>query len=434
MQLAALSDDVLLSRLDRLAGIGWRVDARLIAYLAEVEARGLHFEKAYSSLQDFCIRRFGMSEGEAFRRMTAARLVRDFPSILERIARGDIHLSALVLLRDYLTMENHEDLLSAATKKTKGQVKALIAERFPRPDVPSTIVTIPEQTPLANLPTCPNEGASLGACATEPLRQAMEPLSATRHRVEFTASTELRQKIERAVELMRHKNPRGDLAVVVERAIDLLIAKLEKDRFGKVARPRKPTDATTAEKKEKDEEENAKKKKRTRYIDREARREVHARDGEQCAYVAADGSRCPSRAFLQLDHVEPWGRDGSNEPSNLRHLCFGHNRFHAQRTYGKDYVEKKINLRQRKSTARPASTDSCAAPSKRDDPRPPAMPDPSRELDVMFEKAASGLRGLGFRDQETRRALAIVRERLCTSSSAMPPIESVIREALGVLT
>src|SRR5688572_5091421 len=111
MQLAALSDDDLLSRIDRLAGLGWRVDARLIAYLAEVESRSLHLEKAYSSLQDFCIRRFGMSEGEAFRRMTAARLVRRFPNIVERIAHGEIHLSALVLLRDYLTPENHEELL-----------------------------------------------------------------------------------------------------------------------------------------------------------------------------------------------------------------------------------------------------------------------------------------------------------------------------------
>jgi hypothetical protein len=417
MQLASLSDDDLLSHLDRLAGIGWRLDARLIGYLAEVEARGLHYEKAYSSLQDFCVRRFGMSEGEAFRRMTAARLVLRFPSILGRIARGDIHLSALVLLRDHLTPENHEDLLDAAKKKTKEQVKTLIAERFPRPDVPSTIVTIPEQASLGPQPSS-SETPSQTSLATGPLQQTVEPLSAARHRVEFTASTELRQKIERAVELMRHRNPRGDLAVVVEQAMDLLIAKLEKDRFGKVARARKSDEAETAKKK--------KEKKKTRYIDRDARREVHARDGEQCAYVAADGTRCPSRAFLQLDHVEPWGRNGSNQPSNLRHLCFAHNRFHAQRTYGKDYVEQKISMRQRKSKTH--------ATAKRDEPLVVVERGESPESVALFEKAASGLRGLGFREVETRRALEIVRERLCATSSSLPPIESVIREAIGVLT
>src|SRR6266851_4157830 len=100
MKLTDLSNAELLSGLHTLVGQGRRLLAALLTHLAEVEERRLHLEAACSSMFDFCVRRLGMSEGEAFRRITAARLARRFPTLLSRIERGDLHLSALVLLRD----------------------------------------------------------------------------------------------------------------------------------------------------------------------------------------------------------------------------------------------------------------------------------------------------------------------------------------------
>jgi hypothetical protein len=45
--------------------------------------------------------------------------------------------------------------------------------------------------------------------------------------------------------MMSHSNPTGDLAVVVEEAIDLLIEKLEKGKLGKTDRPRAATKPST---------------------------------------------------------------------------------------------------------------------------------------------------------------------------------------------
>jgi hypothetical protein len=66
-------------------------------------------------------------------------------------------------------------------------------------------------------------------------------LSETRHELRLTVSSEQRGKLERARDLMQHANPIGDLAMVLERGLDLLIAKLEKERLGKAARPRRQT-------------------------------------------------------------------------------------------------------------------------------------------------------------------------------------------------
>ena len=70
-----LSNEALLAGVQASIGQERRWGARVVAYLAEIDRRRLHLEAACSSLFDFCRRRLGMSEGEAFRRMTAARLV-----------------------------------------------------------------------------------------------------------------------------------------------------------------------------------------------------------------------------------------------------------------------------------------------------------------------------------------------------------------------
>jgi len=72
-----------------------------------------------------------------------------------------------------------------------------------------------------------------------------EPLSAERFRVQFTASLALKEKLELARDLMRHANPSGDFAPIVERALDLLLAQLMHRRFGKTRRVPRDSASTT---------------------------------------------------------------------------------------------------------------------------------------------------------------------------------------------
>src|ERR1041385_8669915 len=123
MKLTELSNEQLLSGLQALVGPGRTLLARQLAYLGEVEERRLDLESVCSSLFDFCVRRLAMSEDEACRRVAAARLARRFLVVLDRIERGEIHLTGLLLLRDYLTDENHQELLGAAAGKTKAGVQ-----------------------------------------------------------------------------------------------------------------------------------------------------------------------------------------------------------------------------------------------------------------------------------------------------------------------
>lgn len=122
-QLGAVSDARLRAGLRDLLDSGSRTEARILAHLAELEERKIHLKEGCESLYAYCINVLRLSNSEAFYRITAARIARRFPVVFTLIERPELHLTAVCLLRDYLTQENHEELLGAAAHKTKWQIQ-----------------------------------------------------------------------------------------------------------------------------------------------------------------------------------------------------------------------------------------------------------------------------------------------------------------------
>jgi 5-methylcytosine-specific restriction endonuclease McrA len=413
MNLGDLSDTQLLESLKSLCGQGRAVLARLLAHLVEVEERRLHLEAACPSLFQFCVRRLGMSEDEACRRIQVARLARRFPDLLLRIERGDLTLSTIALLHDALTEATYEDLVEAAAGKTKAEVQALLAKRWPAPDVPSVITTIPTQPPIPKL------GVQAVAAPAASAGPQLARLSETRHKVQFTASDELRKKLERAQDLMRHANAEGDLALVVERAVDLLLDRLEKQRLGKTSRLRQSRDQPRHQSLEQSRERSDMSRvSRVSPISRATRRAVFERDGERCTFTDAHGHRCPATTWLELDHVIARARGGADEVGNLRVRCRAHNALHAERTFGKEHVERKVGERRHR------------------DPRQRGSVSESGDgtLFDSCDRAAMGLMKMGFQRAEVGRALGSVRARYPAEELNTIPVQNLLREALAFLT
>jgi hypothetical protein len=330
-ELGGVADRDLETELGRLLASSSRTEARIIAHLAAVEERRLHLEAGSSSLFDYCCRRLGLSENEAFHRITAARLARRFTAIFGLIERRTLHLTAVCLLRDYLTPENHRELLEEASGKTKLQVQEMLARRFPRPDVASTIRKLPSRRAQVQV-----------ASAAQPRREAViEPLSAQRYRIQLNASAQLKRKLEHAVDLLSHSNPSGDLSVVIERALDLLIERVEKERFAQTKSPRCSRDS--------DPEKNGKSTQGSIFhagvrghIPNATKRQIASRDGLRCTFVGGDGQRCTASKFTQIHHEHPWARGGSETVDNLRILCAAHNRLLAERDFGRELIADRI--------------------------------------------------------------------------------------------
>ena len=395
--LTDLTDDALVARVSTLCAEGYALTARLIVLLIEVEERRLDLRSACTSMFDYCQRRLGMSGGAAYRRITAARLVKRFPALLQRIETGEIHLSTLVLLRPHLDEQNVHEIAAAVVGKTKRQVEELLARIAPKADLPSTIVELAAASNDASATVFADRQADSGSSTPRAARARIEPLSEARYGVQLTASAELKAKLERACDLMRHRNPRGDLAVVIDAALDLLLAKLEKERLAKVKTPRKASSS-----------------RRPRGVPAAVRREVFERDSEQCTFVDESGARCPQRGHLELDHVEARALGGTNAAENLRVRCRAHNRLAAEDVFGKAHVAERIYFRQRKSRA--VAQPVLAAPP------PPAI-----------ELALRGLHNLGFKKSDARRAVDQVSRR-CVAAGQEPDVQTVLRGALATLT
>ncbi|MDB5214709.1 MAG: hypothetical protein JWO86_2636, partial [Myxococcaceae bacterium] len=277
--------------------------------------------------------------------------------------------------------------------------------------------------------------AAVAASALEPAPAParIEPLSEARFRVQLTASAELREKLERARDLMSHANPSGDLAVVVEKALDLLLDRLEKQRLGKVTRPTRLT-ATTPR------VDRPRTSRARSAIPRGVRREVFGRDGGTCTFVDTEGRRCPSRAHLELDHILSRALGGSDEASNLRVRCRAHNRLHAEEVFGKEHVARAVDFRQRKSRCVESdesvksvesveSVENVEAPPSRVD----EAAEETRTAGTAIDVAMRGLVGLGFARSEARRAIEAVARRRNTRAEALP-VQRLLREAIAALT
>jgi hypothetical protein len=320
--LAELSNDQVVTLLYTLLGQERRRMARVVGLLGEVEERRIHLELACSSMYDFATRKLGLSEGEATRRIRTARLSRRFPQILEALGSGAVTMTNVLLVERILSSENVERILSEITRKPKLEVHKVIARWAPRPDiVASMTASAGAADPSTRAPPSPETFAG-GA----PARHTIMPRSPGRHEVQFMASDELRAKIEQAQDLLRHRIPNGDLAAVVERAFDVLVWHLRLEKFGRTDRPQR-TPRQSAD---------------PGHVSNEVKREVASRDEERCAFVGTNGERCPARGFLEFDHVHPRALGGDGSAENVRLLCRAHNALAAERVFGRERVDRRL--------------------------------------------------------------------------------------------
>ena len=320
---SSLSDAELITKLDRLVANERSVCAAVLAHMAEVDARQLYHHDGYPSLYRYVVGRLRMSDAAARHRITAARVVRQWPLALGMLARGEIHLSGLGVLAAHLTDANHRELLAEAAGKSKRAIEELVATRFPAMDMlpVNVIEDITTTDGSAKLPPTVSEAAA------EPVREARgtKPVAEDAFRVSCTINGACRDKLAEAQALLAHSVPNGDVGAVLEVALDALLPKLRKRKFGETNAPRRAP-ATL--------------KPGSRHIPAEVKRKVSERDGRQCTFVGKTGRRCTEIAILEYHHKQPFSRGGQTTVSNISLLCRTHNGFQAERDYGEDHMTR----------------------------------------------------------------------------------------------
>ncbi len=332
-----LSNQELSARVKALAAAERAATSALIAHLSELDERRLYLAEGCSSLFTYCTQVLHLTEHAAYARIEAARAIRKFPVLLDRLEDGSANLTTVTLLSAHLTGENYLQLLEAASHKSKRQVEELVARLHPQPPVPSAVRRLPPPrrqrsriatatrsgpSPVASSPDL----ASFSAMTPQQARPSVVcPLAPQRYKIQFTANSETVEKLRRAQALLRHQVPDADPGTIFDLALTALLESLAKRKLAATGRPRGGNGTAPG----------------SRHIPAAVRRAVWLRDSGRCAFVTSTGRRCTEDGFLEFHHVEPFAAGGESTEDNVQLRCRTHNGYEATLYFGLDHQERK---------------------------------------------------------------------------------------------
>lgn len=132
MKLNHLTDSQLSRDISHLIAREREILHEILHHLIEIERRKLFSESQCGSLYEYCIKILNYSEGEASRRISACRLLKDIPIISSDIISGELNLTKLNLAKKYFDenkISNNEtkcEILSRLKGKTTRQSEQIL--------------------------------------------------------------------------------------------------------------------------------------------------------------------------------------------------------------------------------------------------------------------------------------------------------------------
>jgi hypothetical protein len=323
--------------------------ADFLVALADFDRRRGWERLGHASLFAFLARELGLSNGAAYTRFTAARLIPRFPEVEAALRDGRLCLSAVGELSRVLTPENQGEVLPRFYGRSSREAREVAAALSPRAEKPRRDAVTPlvrvEHSPAPLELAMPSPGGSAEAGADPaarppaaalpppaslrahevpptlparaPPRDDAEPLDADLRRLHVTVSRRLLEKLDQARTGLSHALPCATTEQVLEAALDLLLESQARSKaLVKRPRPHPPRvgggAAPTAPA-------------GSRAIPAAVEREVRLRDGDRCQHPLDSGGVCGSTWQVELDHLVPVALGGEATAANLRCACRRHN-------------------------------------------------------------------------------------------------------------
>jgi hypothetical protein len=284
MNLENLSAEVLLMNTKALVHEERQITLAVLQHLREIEKRKLHLELGFESMYDYAMQELGYSEGEAQRRVSAMKLMKDIPQVEEKIASGSLSLTNAVKIQSHFYQAAKTEKLSAASK-----------------------IELIERLENTSTRQCERELLKLAPKDYVP-RERERAVTEEHTEIRMIVTSKLKEKIQKVKGLLSHKKLNPSMAEMLEMLCDDLIQRKDPARRKVSSAPKKSPAPT-------------------RNIPAAVKNEVWRRDESCCSFVdERTGRRCKSHQLVQMDHVIPRYYGGQNTVENLRLLCFQHHK------------------------------------------------------------------------------------------------------------
>jgi len=214
------------------------------------------------------------------------RLAREVPEVLEKLDSGEVSLSSVATLQQFFRAEKKSGKSYAPAEKLDlvTQIEGQSREETQR--------KLAEISPASVI-----------------LKERARVLTPTQTEIKFVADEEMMALIAEMKALMNEPSP--SYAQILTFALHLALG--EK----KLTPQRRP------------------------YIPIETLRATARRSENRCALVSpSNGQRCESTQGLQVEHIRPFAKGGTDDPDNLTLLCPAHQRIQAIQECGAEKMER----------------------------------------------------------------------------------------------
>lgn len=289
MNLKYLNKSELDTRMKSLTSRERELLHEILLTIKEIDQRKIYLDLGYSSLFSYLTAGVGYSESSAYRRVEAARLLREAPELGPKIQSGEVNL-------------NQISVVQRAARQTQRKVSAK-----EKSELISKIVnlnTVETQKTVACFFDLPIE------IAPKITTQKDESV-----RVELTIPKAIYEKVQQAQSILSHSLESQDLVHFMEYVSDRVI----KQKAGVGERTNKNTSAAEVT----SSNFSAKVKKET------------LNETKCCQYQDLQTKKiCGSKWFLQVDHRQSRWAGGNGAHENAQVLCANHNRLKYRKEAG----------------------------------------------------------------------------------------------------
>jgi 5-methylcytosine-specific restriction endonuclease McrA len=346
-----LSSSALITTLKNLNSDEVTTVINILLHLAEFNRRKLYAVEGYSSLFTYCIQELGYCTTTAIRRIAAARCVSEYPELITLLKDLKTNVTSISLIAKILTPANSKDIIQMIAGKSTRFVEEYVAGFLPIREIRETIKPISksgaalsaelyaltseaiEKQQLFRRQGAEDIKRELGIDASpQEDKKSFSSVPEVSFEVRLKASSDTVRKLRRLQALRGTKESIGDLlGVLLDEYLERHSPEARKER-------REKRRALRAEKLLNKQKKRNEAGGRSRHIATHVRDEIYERDGGRCSFTNGRGERCTCREHLQIDHIIPFAKGGTNAPNNLRLLCPAHNSLAADREFGREWM------------------------------------------------------------------------------------------------
>lgn len=290
-----LSNSELLQALAHLKGQEDRLIVALLEHISEVERRRLFLQLGYTSMFGYLTKRIGYSEGEAYRKIEAARLLKSNPEIRTSLENGSLTLTTMTDVS--IAIRAQEKTTGIKLEKSeKLKILANVSGKS-RSEAQKTLSTV-----------LPNATTKFEEKKRERIDGSLE--------ITVLLLPDQRRRLDNAKDILAHKGPLRSTADVIDHLSNFFLRQRKMTRDFDI-------DIETLH------QEKSMPGKNPRAISVNLRRAVFQRDAGKCQFKLERGKICGSTYQVELDHIVPVSKGGRSTYVNLRCLCRVHNQWKA---------------------------------------------------------------------------------------------------------